>query len=186
MGKDTSSLIVLSPTEGILTYLKVDLWLSLLLVIPYIIVEIWLFVKPALYPHEKKVLGFILFSSILLSYLAIASGYFLIIPYFLKFLVEFLPAGVKPQYSLENYVFFFFSMNLGLILTFQTPLVTYGLIKLGILSKGALLRRWKVVIILALIISAIITPTTDPLSQTLFALPIILLYFLGILFTYIV
>ncbi len=186
MNRDFSTLIVLSPTEGILTYLKVDLWLSLLLIIPYIIVEIWLFIKPALYSNEKKILGFILFSSIFLSYLGIICGYFLIIPYFLKFLIEFLPSGVKPQYSLENYVVFFFSLNLGLIITFQTPLVTFGLIKLGLLSRRSLFSKWRMVIVISLIISAVITPTTDPLSQVIFALPIIILYFLGVIFTYII
>lgn len=186
MNKDFLALIVLSPTEGILTYLKVALWLGLLLIVPYIIVEIWLFIKPALYSNEKKILGFILFSSILLSYLGIVCGYFLIVPYFLKFLVEFLPSGVKAQYSLENYVFFFFSLNLGSIITFQTPLVTYGLIKLGLLSRKLLFSRWKVVIVISLIISAVVTPTTDPLSQAIFALPIIVLYFLGVVFTYII
>lgn len=186
MGEDFRKLVVLSPTEGVLTYLKVDLWLSLLLIVPYIIVEVWLFIKPALYSHEKRILGFILFSSIFFSYSAIASGYILIIPYFLKFLVEFLPSDATTQYSLENYVVFFFSINMGLIIAFQTPLVTFGLVKLGLLSRKGLLNRWKIVVIVALVVSAVITPTTDPLSQIIFALPIIVLYFLGILFTYMV
>jgi sec-independent protein translocase protein TatC len=137
-----------------------------------------------LYSNEKKVIGFILFSSLFFSYSAIIIGYFFVIPYFLEFLIKFLPEGVKPSYSLENYVVFFFSLNVGLIITFQTPLVTYGLIKLGVLSRKAVMGKWRVVIVLALIISAILTPTTDPLSQVLFALPIIILYFLGVFLTY--
>ncbi|MFN7182171.1 MAG: twin-arginine translocase subunit TatC [Planctomycetota bacterium] len=174
-------LVILSPTESILTYLKVNLWLTLLLGIPYLIVEIWFFIYPALYPTEKKILGFILFSSLFFSYSAILCAYFFVLPYFLKFLIEFLPEGVKVQYSLEKYIVFFFSITVGLIITFQTPLITFGLIKLGIVSKSALLKKWKLVIILALIVSAILTPTTDPLSQILFALPIIILYFFGII-----
>ncbi len=182
---NASGLVVLSPTEGILTYLKMSLWITLLLIIPYIIVEIWLFIKPALYPNEKKILGFILFSSLILSYVAIGCGYFYIVPYFLKFLIELLPEGIKTQYSLERYVVFFFSINLGLIITFQTPLVTFGLIKLGVVNKSAMLRKWKVVIVIALLVSAVLTPTTDPLSQLFFALPIIILYFFGIICAYI-
>ena len=165
-----------SPYEAFLTRLKVSLLSGILAASPVIFTELWLFAAPGLHRRERKTVFLLIFCSVLLFAVGAAFAYFLLVPWGLRFFLEFQTDSLRPLLSIDPYFSFLLGMVLACGIVFDLPVVVLGLVSAGILSAQSLRKARKGVIVLAFVVAAVITPTTDPVTQTLLSLPLILLY----------
>ena len=175
-----SSLVVLSPQEAILVYIKISLLLGFTLSLPFIIFHSWRFIAPGLIEREKRLFLCIVTSSILLFLLGAGFAYFFLLPITLRFLLEVANWTAVPMLSLDRTINFILLIILISGLIFQLPLVVGILTRLSLVNYKILSSKRRYVILLAFIISALIT---DPsmVTQILVAIPIIILYEISIL-----
>jgi sec-independent protein translocase protein TatC len=174
-------LIVLSPLEMVFTYMKLALLAAFFVTAPWILAQLWLFVAPGLYAHEKKwIAPFIIMGT--LSFVGGgAFGFYVVIPNMFKYLTAMVPVGVENQYSVEVYFTIVFHLLLAFGFVFELPLVMWILAAAG-LVKAQLFAKWrKYWLIAAFIIGGVITQDPSPVSQLLMAVPLILFWELGIL-----
>jgi sec-independent protein translocase protein TatC len=154
---------------------------GIILGIPYLLFEIWLFVKPALHENERKsASGFVAFASILF-FVGILFGYYIICPLSINFLTNFtVSPEIQNTFTIDSYLSSVMTLTLGSGIIFQLPVVIYILSKLGIMTPAFMKasRRYSTVIIL--IIAAVVTPTADPYTMLVVAAPLFLLYELSI------
>ncbi|MGL2988070.1 twin-arginine translocase subunit TatC [Flavobacterium sp. RSSA_27] len=160
-------------------------WVCLLagfiLSFPYILFEVWKFISPALYDNEKKGARFFIFVSSVLFFLGVLFGYFVIIPMSINFVATFTVSSiVKNQFTLESYIGLVRTSVLAGGLFFELPIVVYFLTKLGLVTPEFLRKYWKYAVIIILIVAAIVTPP-DVVSQTIVAIPMLLIYEVSIL-----
>ncbi|MDN3509878.1 MAG: twin-arginine translocase subunit TatC [Candidatus Jettenia sp.] len=182
MGKAglSSELQVLSYQEGFYAYMKLCFITSVFIAYPFVIYQIWQFVRAGLYKKEKKYILLFLPISYLAFVVGGVFGYFLLIPFGLQFLIGILGPGIQPIITMQQYVSFVFMLTVALGLVFQLPLVMLLLSKIGIVSPDKFIAWRKYAILVIFIIAAIVTPP-DPFTQTMTAVPMIMLYELGIL-----
>jgi sec-independent protein translocase protein TatC len=172
-------LIYLNPTEPFTLSMKLGFIGGIFLASPWILWQLWLFVSPGLYKHEKKyALPFVLFSSALFISGGLF-GYFLAFPYTLKFLVGYAPS-FKPQVTISEYFDLASMVLIGLGIIFQLPILILVLSFFGLITPGFLWRNFQYAVLIIAIIAAVITPTTDIPTMLLFMAPMLLLYLLGI------
>jgi sec-independent protein translocase protein TatC len=175
-----SKLIFTSLPEMFLAYIKVSLVGGIILAIPVIFYELWMFVAPALYQKEKRYLvPFVLFSSILFI-LGALFGYLIVFPYGFKFFISFATEDIQALPSVKQYFSFAIRLLLAFGLVFEMPVVVLFLAKIGLVTPDAMKRFRKYAILCAFILGAILTPP-DVATQIMMALPIIILYELSIL-----
>ena len=153
---------------------------AFLVALPYVLAQIWGFVAPGLYAHEKRMALPLVVSSTLLFYCGMAFAYFGVFPFVFGFITKTAPEGVEIMTDIEKYLGFVINMFLAFGLAFETPVAVVLLVKLGVLSVTQLRQARRYVIVGAFIVGAVFTPP-DAISQTLLALPLWLLYELGIL-----
>ncbi len=174
-------IVVLSPTEGPVIYFKVALLLGLTLSLPYLMYQLYAFVGPGLLPNERRLF---LMTIPLVAVLFITGGAFtvtILIPLSIPVLKGILGDIVTAAYSLDAYLSFVTTLTMWMGLFFQTPLVIYILVRLGFVKPETLKRARKFVIFAGAVVSAIITPTTDPFTMLLVTGPFIVLYEVGLL-----
>lgn len=176
-----ANLVVLAPHEYFFTEMKAALIGGVLLASPWVFYQIWLFVAPGLYKTEKKMAFLFVGSTALCFVMGILFAQYFVFPSIFKFFIGSLPSYIQGQYSIG--LLFSFSTNLLLAfgLVFETPVLVFLLIYMDLVELKTLQDYRRYVIVLAFIIAAVLTPTPDPLTQTLMALPIIILYELGLL-----
>lgn len=173
-------LIQTAPAEGIIVAMKVSFFVALGVSIPVIFWQIWEFVAPGLYKHEKKaVLPFVFFGSLMFA-LGVAFAYFVAFPYAIKYILVFGNEEFVANITAANYVTFFTRFVLGFGIAFELPVLAFFLAKIGLITDQTLSRNFKYAVVLIFIVAAIITPP-DVLSQILMALPLLLLYGFSIL-----
>ena len=182
--KDTlpegSNIVFIKVQEAFLTAVKVSFFAGFLLVLPFILYQIWSFVAPGLYDNEKKlVLPFVLFASFMFL-LGAAFCYFLVVPLAFAFLVNFGSELFAAMPSIEEYVSLFIKLVLAFGVAYELPVFIFFLAKLGLVTDKSLKKHFRVAILLLFIFAAIMTPP-DVLSQFLMAVPLIGLYALSIL-----
>ena len=173
--------IVLGPTEAPVTYFKVALVLGFGAALPYLLYQIYGFAAPGLFPNERKT--FLLGIPAVLI-LFILGGLFtleILVPVSMPVLMGFFGTVVEPTYSLEKYLSFVTTLVLWMGLLFQTPLVVYAIALIGGVTPQQLSKGRRLVIFIAAIFAAIVTPTTDPVTMLLVTGPFIVLYEVGIL-----
>jgi len=175
------NLIFVEVTEMLSTYMQVCLIGGIIIAMPVLVYELIVFVSPALTPREKKYVWIILPFIIMMFAGGVIFGYFVLIPPAMQFLLSFGADIATPQIRIGNYISLVSRLLLAIGLVFETPVITTFLARLGILSSKWLAARWKWAVILAFVLGAVITPTLDPVNQTLIALPLIILYLLSIL-----
>ncbi|MBP1663460.1 MAG: tatC [Bacteroidetes bacterium] len=164
------------------THITSSLIMALVLSMPYLLFEIWRFINPALYQHERKNISIIFLSSSFLFYLGALVSYFLIFPLTIRFLGTYQVSGlVTNQISIQSYMNALGILIFSLGIMFELPIVIYALNRIGLVSKKALKSFRKYAFVGILIIAAVITPTTDPFTMLVVALPIYLLYEVSIL-----
>ncbi|WP_369765589.1 twin-arginine translocase subunit TatC [Flavobacterium sp. WC2429] len=159
---------------------NVFIWICILagfiLAFPYILWEIWKFISPALYTNEKKNAKIFIFFSSLLFFLGVIFGYFVVIPMSVNFVATFTVSDmVKNQFTLDSYIGMVKTSVLASGLFFELPIIIYFLTKLGLVTPTFLRTYRKYAIVLVLIIAAIVTPP-DVVSQTIVAIPMLLIY----------
>jgi sec-independent protein translocase protein TatC len=148
---------------------------------PYILWEIWKFIGPALYEKEKKNAKFFIFTSSLLFFLGVLFGYFVVIPMSVNFVATFTVSDVvKNQFTLDSYIGMVKTSILASGLFFELPIIIYFLTKLGLVTPEFLRKYWKYAVVIILIVAAIVTPP-DVVSQTIVAIPMLLIYEVSIL-----
>jgi sec-independent protein translocase protein TatC len=174
------SLIFTSVAEAFFTYMKVAFIAGLILASPFVLFQIWAFVAPGLYRHEKKyVIPFVLAGSFFFA-LGIFFGYYVAIPVGFKFLLGFATDFIKPMPSMKEYLSFSIKFLFAFGLVFEFPVVLVLLARIGVVDAKTLAGQRKYAILLIFIFAAIVTPP-DIISQVIVALPMIGLYELSIL-----
>ena len=172
----------IEPLELFVTYFRVSLLGGLILGMPMIVYQGLRFVSPGLDPNERRWLYATVFGTFALFLGGIAFAFYIALPPALGFLLDFGGGETaQPFIRVSSYVDFVTRLLFWTGVTFQTPLVVMYLARFGIVSARQLLRWWRFAIVGAFVIAAIVTPTIDPVTQSLVAGPIIVLYFLGII-----
>jgi sec-independent protein translocase protein TatC len=172
---DGSRLIFTSLPEMFITYIKVSLVAGIILALPVIFYELWMFLLPALYQKERRYLfPFVLFSSILFVTGSLF-GYFIVFPYGFKFFISFATEDIQALPSVKQYFSFAIRLLLAFGLVFEMPVVVLFLTKIGLITPEAMKRFRKFAILCSFILAAILTPP-DVATQIMMALPLIILY----------
>lgn len=172
-------LIVTTALEPFSLYIKVALYTAIAISVPFLLLQIWGFVSPGLYPHERAyVTPFIMLSSISFV-LGAAFAYYVLFPPAAKYLL-----GVGSEFQLllkaSDYFDFIVLIMLGMGVVFQMPAVTYVLARIGLVSARFLVKIWKTALIVIMIAAALLSPTADVLNMLLFAAPMMVLYVVSI------
>lgn len=170
-------LININLASQLMTHLKISFYLALVVAFPYLIIEMWLFVKPALYVKERKPAVTAILAFIIQFFLGVALAYWIIFPLTFNFLGTYqVSERVVNQISLSSYIGTFLGLLFTMGLVFEMPIVAYFFAKIGVL-RSSFLRRWrKVSVVLVLVAAAFITPSTDVFTMCVVALPLWLLY----------
>jgi len=176
---DDSRLIFTNLPEMFIAYIKVALVAGIILAIPIIFYQLWMFLAPALFQKEKKyIIPFVLFSSILFVVGALF-GYLVVFPYGFKFFVSFATEDIQALPSVKQYFSFAIRLLLAFGLVFEMPVVVLFLTKIGLITPDSMKKFRKFAILSSFILSAILTPP-DVATQLMMALPIIILYEISI------
>ncbi|MBD2431995.1 MULTISPECIES: twin-arginine translocase subunit TatC [Fischerella] len=170
----------LAPGEYFFVSLKVAGYSGLLLASPFILYQIVQFVLPGLTRRERRLLAPIVLGSTVLFAVGLVFAYFLLIPAALKFFISYGADVVEQLWSIDKYFEFVLLLLFSTGLAFQVPIIQLLLGSLGIVSSKQMLSGWRYVILGAVVLGAVITPSTDPLTQTLLAGAVLGLYFSGI------
>lgn len=178
--------IVTSPTEAFNLELKLALLAAIFLASPFVLGQVWLFISPGLYKHERRyALPFILSSSVLFA-LGGLFGYFIAFPFAMQFLIEWAKnMGLTPRISASEYFDLFITVELGLAVIFEIPALIFVLSRIGLVSGSFLLRNTRYAVLIAFVVAAIITPTTDIPNMMLMAIPMVGLYLLGVVVAFV-
>ena len=175
-------IVNINVTAPFFTHMKTSFLLALVVGFPYLLVELWLFVKPALYTNEKKGMGGALLAIALLFYLGCAVGYLVVFPLTFRFLAGYhIGTGILTQISLNSYISTFVSIIFIMGLVFELPVLAWVLSKFGIVNKPLLKKYRRHAIVVLLVLAAVITPTGDPFTLMVVFLPLYLLYEISIL-----
>ena len=178
---DDVSIIYTEVTELLSTTVKVSLLGGLVLALPVILYHVVRFVAPGLTPKERRILFSFLPAALLAFVAGMAFGYFVMIPPALRFLLTFGGDVAEPLIRISNIVNIMIRLLFWLGIAFETPLVMYVLATLGIVNAHGFSRFRRLWLVVSFIIAAAITPTIDPLNQAIVAMPLIVLYELGVL-----
>ena len=159
---------------------KVALLVAFVIALPYVLYQIWAFVAPGLYAHEKRLVLPLIITSSLLFVAGMAFAYFLVFPVVFTFMASIAPAGVAWMTDIEKYVSFALTLFLAFGITFEVPVAVVLLVRVGVISVAKLKEIRPYVIVGAFVVGAIFTPP-DVISQLMLAFPLWLLYELGIM-----
>jgi len=163
-------------------HMSTAFWLSVVTAMPYLFFEVWRFIHPALYPKERKGVRKALLIGTFMFFLGVLLGYFMVYPLTLRFLSNYvLSSEIENVLSISSYIDNFMMLILCMGLAFELPLVTWLLSLLGLVNKSFLRKYRRHAIIAIVIIAAIITPTGDPFTLSVVAIPLCLLYEMSIL-----
>ena len=163
------------PTEGFMIRFKVSLVVGMLVAMPLLLLQIWSFVAPGLFQHEKRLLLPILLSSTLLFYFGLAFSYVLVVPRMVDFFLSFSAATVRPIINVTQYFSFVTKFCLAFGLVFQIPVVIILLAWFGLVTPRQLWGQWRYGVVAIFVLAAWLTPP-DAVSQLLMAGPMVVLY----------
>ena len=159
------------------THMSTSFWFALVFSFPFVIYQLFLFVRPALYPKERNNAGIAFIFGNLLFYIGVLIGYIMVFPLTLRFLAGYqLSSYIEQSVSLDSYMDSFLMLCFMMGLVFELPLLSWFLSKLGILHRGFFNHFRKHAVIILLIIAAVITPTGDPFTLMVVFLPLYLLW----------
>ncbi|MBN1962892.1 MAG: twin-arginine translocase subunit TatC [Deltaproteobacteria bacterium] len=172
-------LIVLSPIELYITYLKLGVLAAIFISSPFLLLQLWLFVAPGLYPQEKRWLGPFVIIGSLFFVAGGAFAYYIVLPLGFKFVVSQMPETISAQYSVAIYFKLVIQLILAFGIVFELPLIMWILSAAGIVTPKFFSRMRRYWLIASLIIGALLTPP-DPFTQILMAVPLIAFYEIGV------
>lgn len=176
---ENSSMIATDITSPLLTPMKLTFFVALVAAIPYILYQIWAFVAPGLYRHEKRIALPILVSSVLLFYTGMAFAYFLIFPLIFKITTQSGLVGVTAMTDISKYLDFVLHMFFAFGFIFEIPVATVLLISAQVISAQGLIKKRPYVIVGCFVVGMILTPP-DVTSQLLLAIPMWILFEIGV------
>jgi len=174
------TMIATDVTGTFLVPLKVTLMTAFLIALPYVLFQMWAFVAPGLYHSEKRLAVPVILSSVVFFALGMAFAYFAVFPIAFGFFANYAPAGVQMMTDIDKYLSFVLTMFIAFGITFETPVIVIVLVRLGVVSLAKLRSIRGYVIVGAFVIGEIFTPP-DILSQLMMAVPLWLLFELGLL-----
>lgn len=174
-----------SLTEPFMMYIKLAFISGIFIASPFVFYQLWLFVSPGLFQKEKKMVFPFVFFTTVFFLAGGAFGYFIVFPWACKFFLH-IGEDFTAIITISDYFSLAFRVLLGISVVFELPVLVFLLSKMGIVSARFLIKYFKYALVAIFIIAAVITPTPDMVTQSIFALPMILLYLLGILIAKIV
>ena len=175
-------IININVASQFLTHISTALWISLVLVFPYLMYPVWVFVKPALYPKEIKGVRTAFAGGTVLFYIGCAVGYIVVFPIIFKFLTQYrIGAEVTNQINLNSYMSIFLTMVFVMGLVFELPVLAWLLGALGVINKKQLKSWRRYALVVLLILAAVSTPTGDPFTLMVVFIPLYRLYEFSIL-----
>jgi len=177
-----TSMIATQVASPFLTPMKLSLAAAVFLAMPYLLYQLWAFIAPGLYQHEKKLAVPLLASSILLFYAGMAFAYFVVFPLIFKFLTSVAPEGVAVMTDISAYLDFVLALFFAFGLAFEVPIATILLVWVGATTPQKLAEKRPYIIVGAFIVGMFLTPP-DIISQTLLALPMWVLFEVGVFFS---
>ena len=172
--------IYIDLTEFIGTAMKASLLVGLFASLPFVLYQTVMFVAPGLTPRERRYLYALMPASLLAFLAGAAFGYFILIPPAVDFLLNFGGDIATAQIRISSYISLMLTLLFWMGIVFETPIVLFFLSKIGIVTPEFLARQRRYAVVAAFILGAAITPTFDPINQSLVAVPIIVLYEVGI------
>ncbi len=175
-----ATMIATDVTGTFLVPLKVTLMAAFVIALPYVLWQAWAFIAPGLYQHERKLAVPVILSSFLFFLLGMSFAYFVVFPVAFGFFAGYAPAGVQMMTDIDKYLSFVLTMFIAFGVTFETPVIVIVLVRLRVVTLAQLKAIRSYVIVGAFVIGAIFTPP-DVISQMLLAIPLWLLYELGLL-----
>lgn len=174
-----SQMIATDVTGAFFVPMKVAMMVAFLVALPYVLYQVWAFVAPGLYQNEKKLAIPLIVTSTLLFFIGMAFAYFAVFPMVFKFVVGYTPEGVAMMTDINHYLSFVLTLFLAFGVTFETPVAVIILVRMGIVTVEKLREIRPYVVVGAFVLGAIFTPP-DVVSQFMLAIPIWVLYEVGI------
>lgn len=175
----TSTMIATDVTATFMAPFKLTFFVALMIAMPFILYQIWAFIRPALYAKEKGLAVPLLISSIALFYLGIAFAYFVALPSILHFFISVSPETVAPMTDIHSYLGFCLKLFLVFGFTFEIPIITLVFILMGVVSTDTLVEKRRFIIVGCFFVSMFVTPP-DALSMIMLAIPMWMLFEIGL------
>jgi len=180
-------LIVTHPAGYLNLLITTSIYIGLVMASPWVLYQIWLFVAPALYKHERSAVTGFLSSTVFLFLAGIGFGYFVSLPYVLRFLVKISIQGpVRPLIDIDQYFDLILLILLGLGLVFELPVLIFFLSLFGIVTPQFLIKNFRYALLVITILAAVLTPTPDALTMIFFMSVLVALYFIGVAVSWVV
>jgi sec-independent protein translocase protein TatC len=170
-----AEVIATEPLQAFTLRLQMSLYIGIAIAMPVILWQLWRFITPALYPHEKKYAIPFVTSAMVLFVMGASLAYLILVPT-LEFLVEIGGPDIAPLYTASSYITLIVWMMLAFGVGFEFPVVIVALELLGVVTPRRLLGWWRPALVIIVIVAAVITPSGDPISMTALAAPMVLLY----------
>ena len=175
---------VLGPTEGIAIYFRVALTAGMILAMPVLVYQLLMFVMPGLEEREKKYVFWGVPSATVLFLIGASFAWFVLLPAAIGFLSNWQTEVFLQEWQSQKYIPFVTSIIFWLGVSFETPLIIFIMSKMGLVTPQFLLKQWRFAVLIIAIAAAMITPTVDPFNMALVMLPLIILYGISILLSY--
>jgi sec-independent protein translocase protein TatC len=174
------TLMFTHPMDALNLYLQASLLAGAILASPFVLYQVWLFIAPGLYQRERRFVIPFMTATVGLFLSGAGFGYFWVLPAAIKILVVDFGHNFTPMISIEDYTSFFLSVILGLGISFELPILIFFLAMFGIVSPRFLWNNIRYAILAVFIVAAIITPSPDPWTMCIYAIPMLALYLIGI------
>ena len=172
-------MVTINPLAAFLTPLKLAFYFAVVVTIPFLLYQLWAFIAPGLYKHERKLVWPLMVSSTVLFYSGMSFAYFVVFPLVFKFLSGVTPLGVKFTPDITQYQEFVFTLFFAFGIAFELPVAMVLLIRAGVLNPDTLAKKRQYVVLVIFTVAMVITPP-DVFSQTLLAIPMLLLFEIGL------
>jgi len=170
------NLVVTGVTEAFFVKLKLAFLAGFVMAFPIVVWAVWRFIKPALYPHERKYIYVLFPVSIFLFAGGVLFSYFGILHLVLKFFIYIAGENLETMFKVDQYVSFVMAFTLPFGIVFELPVIVFFLTKIGVIQSDTLSRNRKYALLVIVVLAAALTPGPDPISQMMMAIPVYLLY----------
>jgi sec-independent protein translocase protein TatC len=168
------------PTDALNFVIKTSVVVGIIIASPFVLYQLWLFISPGMYAHEKKYVVPFMTATVGLFLAGAWFGYRWVLPGAMSFLIQDIGNNFSHMITIEDYTQFFLSVILGLGICFELPILMFFLSLFGIVDGRFFLRQWRYAVLIIFLVSAIICPLQDPFSMCLFASPMLILYIVGV------
>ncbi len=180
LSKIGKSLVFTHPMDALNLDLQASLLAGAILASPFILFQVWLFIAPGLYKSERRFVVPFMGATVGLFLTGASFGYFFVLPAAIKILIVDFGHNFTPMVTIEDYTSFFLSVILGLGISFELPILIFFLALLGVVSPKFLWKNIRYAILAVFLVAAIITPSPDPWTMCIYAIPMLVLYLIGI------